>query len=78
LYQAWARDGAFVAVIGMLWPLLRGVGVRAKLQKLLVIGLFKIVRASLNLLRINSVDTLIDQVLIVLIIEEAVITIVYW
>ena len=62
----------------MLWPLLRGVGVRAKLQKLLVTRLFEIVRASLNLLRINSVDALVYQVFIMLIVEEVVFAIVNW
>ena len=62
----------------MLWPLLSGIGVRAKLQILLVTGLFEVLRASLNLLRINSVDTLVYQVFIVLIVEETVFAIVNW
>ena len=75
LYETGARDGTFVAVVGMLWPLLRGVGVRAQLQKLLVAGLFDSVRASLYLLRINSVDTLVNQVLVMFIVVVMILTI---
>ena len=76
LYETGARDGTFIAMVGMLWTLLRGFGVRAQLQKLLVAGLFDRVRASLYLLRINSVDTLVDQVLVVLVVVVMVLTIV--